>query len=43
VKAEVAYGSGNRANKTVTLYVNGEKAATKETGDITNAGGNRSS
>ncbi|MDR1456150.1 MAG: sulfatase-like hydrolase/transferase [Tannerella sp.] len=40
VKAEVIYGSGNRANKTVTLYVNGEKVGTKELGRIANAGSN---
>lgn len=40
VKAEVIYGNENGRNKTVTLYVNGEKAGTKDLGRIANAGGN---
>ena len=39
-KAEVIYGSDNGRDKTVTLYVNGEKAATKPLGRIAGAGGN---
>jgi arylsulfatase len=40
VKAEVIYSGEKGTDKTVTLYVNGEKVGTKEIGRIANAGGN---
>jgi arylsulfatase len=40
VKAQVDYSGEKGANKAVALYINGEKAGSKELGKIANAGGN---
>lgn len=39
-KADVIYSGEEDFNKTISLYINGEKVGTKEIGSITNAGGN---